>query len=61
MPDPVFIYSHIKKPLILAYFERNECTLFYDLTRDSIANNFVDDVYCGRLQIVCQIAIFYKI
>ena len=22
------------------------CTLFYDLTRDPIANNFVIDVYC---------------
>ena len=32
-------------------------TLFYDLTRDSIANNFVTDVYCRCLEILCQIAL----
>ena len=36
-------------------------TLFNDLTRDSIANNFVVDVYCRCLQILYQIAFFYKI
>ena len=35
--------------------------LFYDPTRDSIANNFVIDVYCRCLQILYQIAFFYKI
>ena len=39
----------------------NECTydtaaaLFYDLTRDYIANNFVIDVYCRCLYILYQI------
>ena len=37
------------------------CTLFNDLTRNSIANNFVIDVYCRCLQILYQIAFFYKI
>ena len=55
-----YIQSH-QKTLVLAYFERNKCTLFYDLTRDSIANNFVTDVCCRCLQIVYQIAFFYKI
>ena len=36
-------------------------TLFNDLTRDSIANNFVIDVYCRCLQILYKIAFFYKI
>ena len=36
-------------------------TLFNDLTRDSIANNFVTDVYCRYLKILYQIAFFYKI
>ena len=36
-------------------------TLFYDLTRDSIANNFVIDVYCRCLEILYQIAINCKI
>ena len=34
-------------------------TLFYDLTRDSIANNFVTDIYCRCLQILYQIAFFF--
>ena len=33
-------------------------TLFNDLTRDSIANNFVIDVYCRCLQILYQIVFF---
>ena len=33
-------------------------TLFNDLTRDSIASNFVIDVYCRCLQILYQIAFF---
>ena len=36
-------------------------TLFNDPTRDSIANNFVISVYCRCLQILYQIALFYKI
>ena len=32
-------------------------TLFNDVTRDSIANNFVIDVYCRCLEILCQIAL----
>ena len=36
-------------------------TLFYDLTRDSTANNFVIDIYCRCLHILYQIAFFYKI
>ena len=36
-------------------------TLFNDLTRDSIANNFVIDVYSRCLQILYQISFFYKI
>ena len=36
-------------------------TLFYDRTRDSIANNFVIDFYCRCLQILYQIAINCKI
>ena len=35
-------------------------TLFNDPTRDSIANNFIIDVYCRCQQILYQIAIFYK-
>ena len=35
-------------------------TLFNDLTRDSIANNFVIDVYCRCLQILYQIAFFLQ-
>ena len=35
--------------------------LFNDLTKDSIANNFVIGVYCRCLQILYQIAFFYKI
>ena len=35
--------------------------LFNDLTRDSIANNFVIGVYCRCLQILYQITFFYKI
>ena len=35
--------------------------LLYDLTRDSIANNLVKDFYCRCLDILCQIAIDYKI
>ena len=38
-----------------------ESTLFNDGTKDSIANNFVIDVYCRCLQILYQIAFFYKI
>ena len=34
-------------------------TLFYDLTRDSIANIFVTDIYCRCLQILYQIAFFF--
>ena len=37
------------------------CTLFNDLTRDFIANNFVIDVYCRCLQILYKIAFSYKI
>ena len=33
-----------------------ECTLFYDLTRDSIANKFVKDVYCRCLQMCAHTA-----
>ena len=40
---------------------RTYTTLFYDLTRDSIANNFVIDFYCRCLEILCQIAINCKI
>ncbi len=36
-------------------------TLFDDVTRDSIANNFIIDVYCTCLQNSYQIAFFYKI
>ena len=36
-------------------------TLFNDLTSDSIANNFVIDVFCRCLQILYRIAFFYKI
>ena len=36
-------------------------TLFYDVTRDSIANNFVIDFYCRCLYILYQIAINCKI
>ena len=36
-------------------------TLFNDPTRDSIANNFVISFYCRCLQILYQIAFFYKI
>ena len=36
-------------------------TLLNDPTRDSIANNFVIGVYCRYLQILYQIAFFYKI
>ena len=32
-----------------------QSTLFNDVTRDSIANNFVIDVYCRCLQILYQI------
>ena len=39
----------------------NELALFNDVTRDSIANNFVIDVYCRCLQNLYQIAFFYKI
>ena len=35
---------------------RIEAKTFYDLTRDSIANNFAIDVYCKCLQILYQIA-----
>ena len=38
-----------------------EDTLFNDVTRDSIANNFVIHVYCKCLKILYQIAFFYKI
>ena len=30
--------------------------LFNDLTRDYIANNFVIDVYCRCLEMLCQIS-----
>ena len=36
-------------------------TLFYDLTRDAIANKSVIDVYCRCLQISYQITFFYKV
>ena len=36
-------------------------TLFNDPTRDSIANNSVISVYCRCLQILYQIAFFYRI
>ena len=36
-------------------------TLFNDLTRDSIANNLVIGVYYRCLQILYEIAFFYKI
>ena len=36
-------------------------TLFNDLTRDSIANNFVIGVHCRCLHILDQIAFFYRI
>ena len=36
-------------------------TTFHDVTKDSIANNFVIDVYCRCLHILYQIAFFYKI
>ena len=36
-------------------------TLCYDLTRDSIYNNFVIDVYCRCLQILYQFGFFYKL
>ena len=36
--------------------EAFKISLFYDLTRDSIANNFVIDVYCRCLEILRQIA-----
>ena len=42
----------------LIFLDKNKTTLFYDLTRDSIANNFVIDAYSRCLQIVCQIAIY---
>ena len=41
--------------------QANLLTLFNDPTRDSIANNFVISFYCRCLQILYQIAFFYKI
>ena len=34
----------------------SKATLFNDVTRDFIANNFVTTVYCRCLEISCQIA-----
>ena len=41
--------------------ENTIAALFYDLTRDSIAYNFVIDFYCRCLKILYQIAINCKI
>ena len=48
------------KPILKTTFLMVKYTLFYDLTRDSIANNFVINFYCRCLQILYQIAIYYK-
>ena len=50
----MYIGSYTKEITIIT-------TLFNDLTRDSIANNFVTDVYFRCLQILYQNAINCKI
>ena len=51
--------QHLRQLSRLAWKHKN--ALFNDHTRDSIANNFVIGVYCRWLQILYQIAFFYKI
>ena len=41
--------------------QETKAALLNDVTRDSIANNFVIGVYCRYLQILYQIAFFYEI
>ena len=63
-----FLKDFLKSSFIGSLYEfngldlLNMCTtLFNDLTRDSIANNFVIDIYCRCLQILYPTVFFYKI
>ena len=57
---------NVEKPFLETYYNhRNQMSevdvLFYDLTRDAMANNFVIKVYFRCLKILYQIAIYSKI
>ena len=56
----LFTLRSITSALYLRVGYDGTSTLFDDLTRDSIANNFVIDVYCRCLQILYEIAINCK-
>ena len=52
--DPVTVIDSKQSYVFKAKEEKNMATLFNDLTKDSIANIFVIDVYCRCLQILYQ-------